>query len=64
MPKPPATANWEDSRIKVFFTGRLDRQKGLDVLIRAAELGQDRIAVRCAGASVVGADAPRQVPPR
>lgn len=60
--KPAQPATWDDARLKVFFTGRFDRQKGLDVLLEAAELAGGRIAVRCAGASVVDDGAPMSVP--
>lgn len=62
VPKPAAPAQWDDPRLKVFFTGRFDRQKGLDVLMQAAERAQDRIVVRCAGASVVDSGTPLTVP--
>jgi glycosyltransferase involved in cell wall biosynthesis len=62
IPKPAKAATWDDDRLKVFFTGRFDRQKGLDVLLEAAALGGDRIAVRCAGASVVDEGASITVP--
>jgi glycosyltransferase involved in cell wall biosynthesis len=62
VPKPAQTATWEDPRLKVFFTGRFDRQKGLDVLLEAAALAPGLITVRCAGASVVDEGASINVP--
>ncbi|MCG2631534.1 glycosyltransferase [Bradyrhizobium sp. WYCCWR 13023] len=44
---------WRSDKIKVLFIGRLDRQKGCDLLIKAArELGET-LDVRIIGASVV-----------
>jgi glycosyltransferase involved in cell wall biosynthesis len=51
---PIAPAEWHDDRIKVLFVGRLDRQKGVDVLMAAASTLSDRIHVRVAGGRVVG----------
>jgi glycosyltransferase involved in cell wall biosynthesis len=62
VPKRAKAATWDDTRLKVFFTGRFDRQKGLDVLLEAADLAGGRIAVRCAGASVVDQGASMTVP--
>lgn len=56
-------APWPDTRLKVFFVGRFDRQKGLDTLMAAARLVPDRMCVRCAGASVVGDDSTQDVSP-
>jgi len=52
---PPAVApaQWDDARIKLLFVGRLDRQKGLDLLLEAiAGLG-DRYALRIVGQAVL-----------
>ncbi len=49
---PTAPASWDDTRLKVLFVGRLDRQKGVDVLLAAVAPLQDRVCVRVAGASV------------
>ena len=56
-------AVWDDERLKVLFVGRFDRQKGLDILLRAAAMAPTRIAVRCAGSRVVGRDGPTEYPP-
>lgn len=57
-------AIWDDSRLKLLFVGRLDRQKGVDVLLEAVRPLSDRIAVRIAGAAVVSRrDAAVPVPP-
>ena len=50
-PAPPP-APWDDARLKVLFVGRLDRQKGVDVLLAAAAALPKQICVRIAGASV------------
>ncbi len=54
IPEAPVTsiASWADTRLKVLFVGRLDRQKGVDVLLSAVAPLQDQVCVRVAGASV------------
>jgi glycosyltransferase involved in cell wall biosynthesis len=56
-------AEWNDHRVKVLFVGRLDRQKGVDVLMRAAATLGDRIHVRVAGGRVTGNGVRMEVPP-
>ncbi len=53
--EPPAgtAAQWETPAIKVLFVGRLDRQKGVDVLIEAARTLEDTLNVRIVGEAVV-----------
>lgn len=46
-------AQWDDPRLKLLFVGRLDRQKGVDVLMQAVRPLIDRVSVRVAGAPVV-----------
>jgi glycosyltransferase involved in cell wall biosynthesis len=46
-------APWRSEKIKVLFIGRLDRQKGYDLLIEAARALGDTLDVRLIGASVV-----------
>jgi glycosyltransferase involved in cell wall biosynthesis len=46
-------ANWESKKLKVLFIGRLDRQKGFDLLNEAARSLEDLLDVRIVGASVV-----------
>ena len=58
-PPPVAPATWDDNRIKLLFVGRLDRQKGVDLLLDAiAGLG-DRYALRVVGQSVLSSTADR-----
>lgn len=52
---PPARpAHWVDSRLKVLFVGRLDRQKGFDTLLDAVEPLADRMCVHAVGKAVAG----------
>lgn len=52
---PPARpSTWVDDRLKVLFVGRMDRQKGFDTLLDAAEPLADRICVRAVGKAVAG----------
>ncbi len=48
----PTSQPWDDPRLKVLFIGRLDRQKGVDVLMEAVRPLADQVCVRVAGASV------------
>jgi glycosyltransferase involved in cell wall biosynthesis len=47
------SAAWDTEKTKVLFIGRLDRQKGCDLLIEAARALEDVVDVRIVGASVV-----------
>ena len=51
IPEAPASApaSWDDGRLKVLFVGRLDRQKGVDVLLAAVAPRQDDVCVRNRG---------------
>lgn len=62
VPEAPegAAAPWPDARRKVLFVGRLDAQKGVDVLFSAVRALGDGVSVRVAGAAV--ADAAGGVP--
>lgn len=57
---PPAVApaEWNDDRLKLLFVGRFDRQKGLDVLLEAAEPLADRVCIRAVGDHVVDPRSP------
>ena len=50
-------AAWPTGRRKVLFVGRLDPQKGLDILLDAVAGIADRVAVRVVGRAVVADDA-------
>jgi glycosyltransferase involved in cell wall biosynthesis len=52
-------ANWDDSRLRILFVGRLDRQKGIDVLLEAIQPLQHQTAVRVVGESVLSKSASR-----
>lgn len=54
----PRHAAWDDARLKVLFVGRLDRQKGVDILLDAVRGLDERIAVRIVGQAVVAAGDP------
>ncbi|MBN7803908.1 glycosyltransferase [Agrobacterium rosae] len=50
---PVATpTEWLDTRTKVLFVGRLDRQKGVDILLQAAAELKDKAVFRVIGAHV------------
>lgn len=55
-PQSPAPEGdgWLDDRLKVLFIGRLDRQKGFDLVDAAVADLADRVSVRAAGSSIVG----------
>lgn len=55
---PGARAAWDTPRLRVLFVGRLDRQKGVDVLVEAARGLGDRISVRIVGDAVVAGRRP------
>jgi glycosyltransferase involved in cell wall biosynthesis len=55
-------ASWQDSRLKVLFVGRFDRQKGIDTLLQAAAFAPHLVSVRCAGDAVVSRAGLRNIP--
>ena len=48
------SAIWPSEKTRVLFIGRLDRQKGYDLLTEAARALEDVVDVRIVGASVIG----------
>jgi glycosyltransferase involved in cell wall biosynthesis len=61
---PPAVAKapWDDPRLHVLFIGRLDKQKGVDILLDAVSGLGDRVAVRIVGESVVSSTKKLKIP--
>ncbi|WP_298235867.1 glycosyltransferase [uncultured Azohydromonas sp.] len=55
---PGERAPWDTPRLRVLFVGRLDRQKGVDVLVEAARGLGDRASVRIVGDAVVAGRRP------
>jgi len=62
-PPPAQPVLWDDKRLRVLFIGRLDRQKGVDILARAVEGLADQVAVRVIGEAVVGSKLAFTPPP-
>jgi len=50
----PLAAEWSTSQLRVLFAGRLDRQKGFDVLVNAIGDAAADFSVRVAGAALAG----------
>jgi glycosyltransferase involved in cell wall biosynthesis len=46
-------ADWDDQRLKVLFVGRLDRQKGVDILLEAVRPLAEAVTVRLIGEAVL-----------
>lgn len=62
--KPEATARaWGDDRRRVLFIGRLDRQKGVDTLLRIAARNKEAMSVRIVGEGVTGDQSGLAIPP-
>lgn len=55
-------ASWNSKKVKVLFIGRLDRQKGFDLLIEAARSLEDVLDLRIVGASVISKSERLEVP--
>lgn len=56
-PPKAVPSAWSDERRKALFIGRLDEQKGFDVLVKAVEGCEDEVALRVIGESVLGEEA-------
>ncbi len=59
-PSTLTPALWHDQRLKVLFVGRLDRQKGVDILLEAMQTLEKRVATRIVGDSVLDAGLPQR----
>lgn len=55
---PAQCAQWPGQRLRVLFVGRLDRQKGVDLLIAAAQGLHERLSVRVVGEAVLTGERP------
>lgn len=53
---------WQDERLKVLYVGRLDRQKGVDCLMRAVAPLTEAVCVRLVGAKILGGKIDWEVP--
>jgi glycosyltransferase involved in cell wall biosynthesis len=60
---PPERVYFSDALLRVAFLGRLDRQKGVDILFDAARMLQGQIEVVVAGAAVVSPAVLHNMPP-
>jgi len=47
---------WEDKRLKLLFVGRLDTQKGIDILLKSVSEMESNVILYVIGGSVVGGD--------
>lgn len=57
-----ASIDWNSDRLKVLYIGRLDRQKGVDILFEAVKDLQERVSVTVVGDAVIAADGPKETP--
>jgi glycosyltransferase involved in cell wall biosynthesis len=55
-------ARWEDPGLRVLFVGRLDRQKGVDILIESISRLRNLVSVHIVGDNVVSRKKPFVVP--
>jgi glycosyltransferase involved in cell wall biosynthesis len=63
--RPPTDSNsiaWTSPKTRILFIGRLDRQKGYDLLIETARQLSDAVDVRIIGSAVVGKQPQMQLP--
>jgi glycosyltransferase involved in cell wall biosynthesis len=57
-----AAGRWPEGALRVLFVGRLDRQKGVDILYEALRQLGDRVAAVVVGAAVVAAEKAAEPP--
>jgi glycosyltransferase involved in cell wall biosynthesis len=56
------TATWPEKKLRLLFVGRLDRQKGVDILLSALTLLDDNVHAVIAGASVLADNKNQMIP--
>jgi len=52
----PVVSTWPDHRLKILFVGRLDEQKGFDILVKAIEPLRQKVSLRVVGEAVLTDD--------
>lgn len=61
-PSPPTAVAWNTEKTRVLFVGRLDRQKGYDLLVETARRLSKAVDVRVIGSSVISKHEDLEIP--